>query len=75
MKFSSRIVETVEMTADEYADLWTSAEKRQECGIVHWLRDDGNNEIRFVGEDFYRHVCLVDAAPHHFPVDNNTSSL
>jgi hypothetical protein len=62
MKNNTRILEVVEMTKAEEHELWnmTPAERAAKYNVVSWHTDDGNNEIRFGGEEFWRLICIVE---------------
>jgi hypothetical protein len=60
MNKSVRLISVVEMTRAEYHATWGNRNAYKELGIVDWNTDDGNNDIRFKGEDFYRPVCFVE---------------
>lgn len=48
------------MTREESARIWGNFEEYKKHGIHIWNTIDGNNEILFVGENFFRPVCYVD---------------
>lgn len=60
MKFSTRVIQVVEMTREESARIWGNFEEYKKRGIHLWNTSDGNDEILFEGEDFYRPVCYVE---------------
>jgi len=65
MEISEETVVTlgIRMTRAEERELWnTPRTKRRVCGmrVVHWLTDDGNNEMLLEGETVYRHIWLTD---------------
>lgn len=57
------IVEAVELSREEERQLWnmTPVERQVKFGVANWNTSDGNNEIRFEGEDFYRAVIRPKA--------------
>lgn len=60
MKFSTRVIQVVEMTREEENRIWRNVEEYKKHGIHVWNTNDGNNEILFIGEDVYRPVCIVE---------------
>jgi hypothetical protein len=64
MKNSTRVIEVVEMTRKEERALWNlfPEELKARHNIISWKTDDGNNEIRFGNEDFWRPVCIIEDA-------------
>lgn len=60
MKFSTRVIQVVEMTREESDSIWANFGEYKKHGIHLWNTSDGNNEIQFIGEDFYRPVCYVE---------------
>ena len=69
MKLSTKLIQTIEITGDEYDALWvqyfdTPRKERniQICGkrLLDWNRDDGNNDMLLEGEDFYRPVYVIE---------------
>jgi hypothetical protein len=61
MRFSVLKVDVIEMTREEQSKLWdTPAEERKVLGrkVLHWLTDDGINDIRLEGDCFYRPVII-----------------
>lgn len=62
MKFSTKTIETIEMTREEEDALWNAPRnERTVCGrkVAHWFTDDGNNDILLDGETSYRAVIIV----------------
>lgn len=57
------IVQAVELSEKDETTLWSffPAERKAKFGIIDWNTDDGRNEIRFDGEDFYRVVIKPKA--------------
>ena len=51
-------IPAVEMSREEENRLWGMSEPERKVwfNIRHWITDDGNNCIKFDGEDFYREV-------------------
>lgn len=60
MNKSTRVIDVIEMTREESYRIWGDWDAYKKHGIRHWNTADGNNEIRFEGEDFYRPVCYVE---------------
>ena len=75
MKFSTKTIETIEMTRDEEDALWnTPRNERTVCGrkVAHWFTDDGNNDILLDGETSYRAVII---APWNFLLKNTPKNI
>lgn len=74
MTKSTKVVNTIEMTKEEYSLLWercqeigerceTRAEAIDaiscELGFTHWCTNDGNDALLMNGEDFYRDIVIT----------------
>lgn len=65
MKLDTIIEKTlvVVMTREEHFKLWESVSENQHiCGkkLIHWLTDDGCDEMLLEGETSYRRVIIIE---------------
>lgn len=60
MNKSTRVIQVVEMTREEADYLWHNPDFRKQYGVLRLLTDDGQNEVLFEGEDFYRPIVYID---------------
>lgn len=61
MKLSTVTIPSAEMTREDEHRMWHEPNKHsiESKKILDWNTDDGHNELRLEGEDFYRVVVVI----------------